>query len=74
MEMVLTNGKMDLNMKDLIMKGKNKEMEVFIILRARNILAIGIMENNRAMAKLSQNKVPSKKMGYGEMVNLISPL
>ncbi len=74
MEMVLTNGKMDRNMKDLIMKGKNKEMEVFIILRARNILAIGIMENNRAMAKLSQNKVPSKKMGYGEMVNLISPL
>ena len=74
MEMVLTNGKMDLNMKDLIMKGKNKEMEAFIILRARNILAIGIMGNNRAMAKLSQNKVPSKKMGYGEMVNLTSPL
>ena len=74
MEMVLTNGKMDLNMKDLIMKGKNKEMEVFIILPAKNILAIGIMGNNRAMAKLSPNKVPSKKMGYGEMVNLISPL
>jgi hypothetical protein len=74
MEMVLTNGKMDPNMKDLIMKGKNKEMEVFIILRAKNTLAIGIMANNKAMAKLSQNKVPSKKMDYGKMVNLTSPL
>ena len=74
MEMVFINGRMDLNMKDLIIKAKSKAVEFFIILLAKDILEIGIMENNKAMEKLSPNKALSKKMEYGQMVNLTSLL
>lgn len=65
---------MDLNMKDFIMKEKSQEKELFIIHQVKNILAIGIMENNKAKVKLSPNKVIFKKMDSGKMVNLKSLL
>lgn len=67
MVLEFTHGKMGLNIKAIMLMGKNKEMVFFITLLGNNILECGQMGSKQVKEKLLQKMVKFKNKESGKM-------